>query len=103
MEDFFTWQMLTTHAGATLATTAITQVLKGVRGISKIPTRLFSYLISLLVLIVATLFVSGFAPRSFSLCFLNAILVSLASNGAYDGLANMKSKGKATQEEADGE
>jgi len=93
MNDFFTWQMLTTHAGAMLATTAITEILKNVRGIARIPTRIFSYIVSLVVLIVATIFASGFSLSSFALCFLNAALVSLASNGAYDGLAKMQDRG----------
>ena len=41
--EFFTWAVLLTYAGATLATSLVTQLIKGVGFIDKIPTRLTSY------------------------------------------------------------
>ena len=56
MNDFFTWTILATYAGATLATTLVTQLLKGIGFIDRIPTRIFSYVIALIILLVATFF-----------------------------------------------
>ena len=53
MEEFFTWSALGTYAGATLAVTLITQLVKGVGWIEKLPTRITSYLVALVVLIAA--------------------------------------------------
>ena len=45
--EFFTWAVLLTYAGATLATSLITQLIKGLGFIDKIPTRITSYAIAL--------------------------------------------------------
>lgn len=87
MNEFFTWETLVTYAGATAATALITQIFKGVGFIEKIPTRLFSYAIALIVLLGATFFTSGLTWQSAALCVINAVVVSLASNGAFDALA----------------
>ena len=47
--EFFTWAVLLTYAWATLATSLVTQLIKGVGFIDKIPTRLTSYVIALVV------------------------------------------------------
>ena len=90
MNDFFTWQMLTTYAGALLATLAFTQLFEGVCFVSKLPPRILSYIVALLVLIAATLLTDGFSLDRLLLCFFNAMVVSLAGNGAYDGLTAEK-------------
>ena len=59
MNEFFTWTTLATYAGATLATSLITQLIKGLGFIDKIPTRITSYAIALVVLIAATFFTGG--------------------------------------------
>ena len=60
MNEFFTWASLGTYAGAVLATTIITQLLKGIAIFDKLPTRIFSYVIAVIVLLagifVATVF-----------------------------------------------
>ncbi len=50
MNEFFTWTMLATYAGATLVTTLITQLIKGIGFIDRIPTRLTAYAVALVVL-----------------------------------------------------
>ena len=40
--EFFTWAVLLTYAGATLATSLVTQLIKRVGFFDKIPTRLTS-------------------------------------------------------------
>lgn len=79
-----------TYAGATLATSLVTQLIKGVGFIDKIPTRLTSYVIALVVLIAATFFTGGLTLEASALCVINAVVVSLAANGAYDAIAHDK-------------
>lgn len=92
MNEFFTWTTLATYAGATLATSLITQLIKGLGFIDKIPTRITSYAIALVVLLAATFFTGGLTLESGVLCVVNAVVVSLASNGAFDAVTAKKSK-----------
>ena len=86
MSEFLTWTSLATHTGATLATALITQLLKGVGPIDRIPTRLFSYIVALIVLLTATFFTGDLTVDSSVLCIVNAAIVSLAANGAFDAV-----------------
>lgn len=90
--EFFTWAVLLTYAGATLATSLITQLIKGLGFIDKIPTRITSYAIALVVLVAATFFTGGLTLESGVLCVVNAVVVSLASNGAFDAVTAKKNK-----------
>ena len=90
MEEFFTWGILGTYAGATLATTLLTQLLKEAAGIKKIPTKLLSFLIAVLVLIAEQAFMSTLTLSSGVLAVINGALVSLAANGAFDAVAAKK-------------
>lgn len=92
MNEFFTWTTLATYAGATLATSLITQLIKGLGFIDKIPTRITSYAIALVVLLAATFFTGGLTLEAGALCVINAVVVSLASNGAFDAVTAKKSK-----------
>jgi hypothetical protein len=87
MNDFFTWTMLATYAGALAATMGITQLLKGVGFIDKIPTRIFSWIVAAVVLIAATAFTGALTAESGVLALINAVVVSLAANGGYDLIA----------------
>lgn len=95
--QFFTGKELATYAGALAATLILTQLLKGVGFIDKIPTRVFSWVIAFGVLVIANaLFIGNLTGGTVFLCFFNAALISLASNGAYDGvvaiIASLKRK-----------
>lgn len=90
MNEFFTWGMLATYAGATLATSLVTQMFKGVAVFDRLPTRLFSYLVALVILAGATLTAGPVTVSSIGLCFVNAVVVALAANGGYDALTNGK-------------
>ena len=89
-QEFFTWASLGTYAGAVFATTLITQLFKGIGVISRIPTRLFSYAVALVVLLVATIVASGLEWQALALCVFNALIVSLAANGTYEAVASKK-------------
>ena len=90
MNEFFTWTTLMTYAGATLATTLVTQLLKGICFIDRIPTRIFSYVVALIILLAATFFTSAMTWNAAALCVVNAVVVSLAANGAFDAVAKDK-------------
>lgn len=88
MNEFFTWEILGTYAGATLLVGLVTQLLKDIPGIDKLRTRLFSYAVAVVVLLLATVFSGNLSVDSAVLCLINGAVVSLASNGAFDAIAN---------------
>lgn len=92
MQEFFTWSMLATYAGAVLATTMITQLLKGMPLICRLPTRLFSYIVALILLLLSAFFTHQLTIGTALLSLINAAVVSFASNGTYDAskLARIK-------------
>lgn len=92
MEEFFTWSALGTYAGATLAVTLITQLIKGIGWIDKIPTRITSYVVALIVLIAAAAVAGELTWATAGLAIINAVVVALAANGAYDGITEIKSR-----------
>ncbi len=89
MNEFFTWEMLGTLAGCTLATGLITQFLKNS---IKIPTQWLSYIISVIILGAATYFTGSCTPTTLSIIPLNAVIVSTSANGAYAALLRTKGK-----------
>lgn len=91
---FFTWAVLATLAGATAATIVITELLKGVGFFERIPTRIFSYLVALVVLVTATAFTAEVNASAILLCIINAAVVALAAQGGYSVLAGGLSTSK---------
>ena len=92
VNEFFSWQTLATFAGCSAATAILTQFLKGV--FQKLPTQWLSYFIAAVILYAATYFTGALSASSAAITPLNAVLVALASNGAYSAvlrLANGKS------------
>lgn len=89
MNEFFTWAFLGTFAGAALATGLLTQFLKNLN----IPTQLLSYIIAIIVLLGATAATGG-ATNLFEWLLIpfNAVLVSLASNGAFSAILRVTNK-----------
>jgi hypothetical protein len=92
MNEFFTWAMLATFAGASLATTIITQFIKG--ALSKVPTQIVSYVVALVVLLLATAATGAAADwTGWAIVPLNAILVSVAANGTFSAIVRVKDGG----------
>ena len=91
MNEFLTWHILATFGGASIATAIITQFIK--EPLQKIPTQLVSYAIALIILVLA-IAAAGLAHSwaDWALAPLNAVLVSLASNGAYEAGARISGK-----------
>lgn len=86
MNECFTWAALGTCAGAVLAVTLITQLIKGWGPLDKLPTRLVSYGTALAVLLAANAIAGALNWPSAGLCAVNAALVALAANGGYDAV-----------------
>lgn len=86
MDEFFTWSILGTYAGAVFATTLITQLLKGVPLFEKLNARVFSYIVAVLLLFAAAAFTGGLSFSAAALTLVNGVVVALASNGAYDAV-----------------
>lgn len=84
--EFFNWNMLGTYAGATAAVGIFTQLTKNIPGIKNIPTQLWSYVISVVILVLAQLFSGDSTLQSIVLACLNAGIVSLAANGGYEAV-----------------
>jgi len=83
--DPFTWAQLATVAGATAAVLLIVQLLKlPLDKVWKIPTRAVVYVISLAILLLATIFTEGITLQTGLLTALNAVIVALAAMGSYE-------------------
>ncbi len=84
MNEFVTWQMLGSYAGAVMMVTLITQFLKSTP-LGKCSTQPVSYGIAVLLLIGAEVFGGQrVTVQGVTLCLINAVMVALASNGVYD-------------------
>ena len=88
--EFFDWGMLATYAGALAATGIVTQFIKG--WFPNVATQVVSYVVALVVLLAASFFTGTFTAESAALSVINAIVVSLASNGTYEFIQRIKKK-----------
>jgi fatty acid desaturase len=90
MNEFFTWETLATFAGCSLATGVLTQFFKEVFG--KLPTQWLSYIIAAVLLFLATAATGGFSQAwtVWAMIPLNAAIVSLSANGAYEAANRIK-------------
>ena len=88
IDNFFSWEFLSTMSGATVFVSLFVQFTKGLT--DKMPfhldTKLYVYIISLFTLILANLFTGGFTLEAFMLAIFNALLVAMAAIGGYDTL-----------------
>ena len=88
--DFFDWNVLGSFAGAAFAVGLLTQITKSIPGIVKLPTQLWSYILSLAVLLLSHAFTEGITLSAAALSLVNAAMVSLSANGGYHALVKMK-------------
>lgn len=86
MNDFFTWSTLGTYAGAVFATSMLTQLLKDIPLIAKVPTRIFSYIVAALLLLAVCASSGHLSWSCAALSLINAAVVALASNGAFEAV-----------------
>lgn len=80
-----TWTYLATIAGAAAFTLLIVQFFKApLDKVWKIPTRVFAYVIALVIMLVATAFTTGLTIDSVLLTAANAFLAAMSAYGAYE-------------------
>lgn len=84
--NFFDWAYLGTFAGALAAVALITQMIKNLPGIKHVPTQLMSWILAVVVLLLAQLFGGTLDAQNAVLCLFNGAMVSLAANGGYAAL-----------------
>ena len=91
--NFIGWEGLATFGGASAVTVLFTQLLKGLfdKLPIHIPTRAVSYTVALLLLICTQIVSGANTFGQYALCVINAGIVSVSSNGAYDLMLGRKS------------
>ena len=83
-EHFFTWGDLVTYGGAVMAVLIITEFTKDLPGIRKIPTRIWAYLVALVLLVPAAVFTADtIRAEDVLLCLVNGVLVAMAAVGNF--------------------
>lgn len=83
-DSFFDWNMLGTYAGATVAVMLFVEFTKELPGIKAIQTRLWAYIMAVVVLILSTVFTGKVDAPTIFLCLFNAVIVAMAAVGGYD-------------------
>lgn len=92
--EFVSWELLGSYAGAMAMVGVITQLTKNIKFISAIPTQIWSYILSLIVMYTANFFLGQLTLSNAILILFNAGLVSLGANGGYEGIAKLFGKNK---------
>ena len=84
LESFLTWGDLITYGGAVMAVLIITEFTKDLPGIRFLLTRLWAYLVSLVLLVAATVFTADKVyAEDILLCLVNGVVVAMAAVGSY--------------------
>ncbi len=84
IEQFLSWSDLASYGGAVMAVLIITEFTKDLPGIRRIPTRLWAYLIALVLLVTAAVFTADkVRAEDILLCFVNGVIGAMAAVGSY--------------------
>lgn len=98
MNEFFTWEMLATFAGAVAATMLVVQFAKSsidellIKFGLHLPTRLFAYLVAVPVLLLGLFFTGSLTISTAVLSLFNGFLIAAASSGTYDTVKQFANK-----------
>ncbi|HEX2926519.1 MAG TPA: hypothetical protein VHP38_09740 [Ruminiclostridium sp.] len=85
MNEFYSWEYLSSFSGIVASVTLIIQFSKvSLDKIWKIPTRFVVWLLSYVMLILVSWFTVGITLQKVLMSSLNAVVVTLASMGAYE-------------------
>ena len=84
MENFLTWEVLETYTSFVATVYMVVEFTKEIKFIKKIPTRIWSFLVAFLLLIILNLVIKNFKLVDLVLYALTAISISLGSNGLSD-------------------
>lgn len=85
--EMFTWEYLSSAAGATAAVTIITQFVKDFPIIKKLPSQFTSYIVTIAVMFLASFFTGTLTPSYAALVPINSIIIMLAANGTYNTIS----------------
>lgn len=81
MEEFLTWEVLTTYTSFVSIVFMIVEFTKELKFIKKIPTKYWSFLISFALLVLTNIVMGSFRYVDIVLYILTSISISLGSNG----------------------
>lgn len=96
--SFFDWSYLGTFAGALAAVALITELIKDLPALKKVPTQFVSWVLAFAILILAQLFTGTLSAQNAALSVLNGAMVSLAANGGYAALKRVMGGKDASDE-----
>lgn len=96
--SFFDWTFLGTFAGALAAVALITELIKELPALKKVPTQFVSWVLAFVILILAQLFTGTLSAQNAVLSVLNGAMVSLAANGGYAALKRVMGGKDASDE-----
>lgn len=94
MENFMTWETLLTYTTFVSTIFMVVEFTKELPFIKKIPTKYWSFLISLGLLTIVNVVMKDFKWEDIVLYALSSMAISLGSNG----LSNFNKKGSVTNE-----
>ena len=89
MENFLTWDVLTTYTSFVTVIYMLVEFTKELKYINKIPTKYWSFFIAFVLLIITNIVMGTFKFVDIILYMLTAVSISLGSNG----LSNFNKKG----------
>lgn len=84
MDNFLTWEVLLTFSGLVGAVYMVVEFTKEIKLINKIPTKYWSFFIAAFLIMMTNFVTGAFNYKDIVLYLLNAIVVSLSSNGLND-------------------
>ena len=91
--EFVTWAGLATYSGALAMVMLIVQFTKGIIIFDRLPTQLWSYIVSLVVLYAANFFTGQLTSDNAVLIIFNAAIVALAAHGGYSAIKKVATIG----------
>lgn len=87
--QFVSWEFLATFTGAVAGTVVVTQFTKNLaEKYLKLPTQVWSFVIALIIILLASFFTGTLNLSQAVLSVFNAVIISFAAKGGYDTFAN---------------
>lgn len=93
MDNFLSWDTLTTYASFVTIVFMVVEFTKGLKYIKKIPTKYWSFFIAFILLTITNIVMGTFRTVDIVIYLLTAISISLGSNGL-SNFNNGKGEGK---------
>lgn len=93
MDNFLSWDTLTTYASFITIVFMVVEFTKGLKYIKKIPTKYWSFFIAFILLTITNIVTGTFRAVDIVIYLLTAISISLGSNGL-SNFNNGKGEGK---------